>query len=155
MNENINNELAPLDDFSLEKSIPPAKLRAVNLYLTGVYTYTQIGQIIGVNANTVSKWLKEPEVLEVTEKIQERELQLNRLVLNNLRQKAIGTMEDLLDSTMEQVRLGAAKDILDRTGLKAVNETKIEKNSTVTHVKSSLEELADLLIADAEVVEDE
>jgi len=155
----LNNPLSTAEeDWELEKSIPPAKLRAVNLYLTGSYTYNQIGKIIGVTGSTISKWLKSEDVINVMSKVQERELELSRLELNNLRHKAIGTMEDLLNSTMEQVRLGAAKDILDRTGLKAVQEKRIEQNvTTTTHVKSSLEELADLFIdaEDAEVIEDE
>ena len=142
------------DDWDLELALPPAQLRAVNLYLTGAYSMTQIGKIIGVQAQTVSKWLKSDNVIEVMNKIQERELELNRLELNNLRHKAIGTMEDLLNSTMEQVRLGAARDILDRTGMGAVKETKIQKDVKVEQqVKSDLESLADFLIDDAEVID--
>ena len=157
---NADNSLAMADEqeslFSglpeeVQKALTPAHMRAVNLYLTGNYTYKQIGAIIGVAGTTVSAWLMKPELQFVIKELQARELHLAQASLNALRNKAIDTMNDLLDSNMDNVRFQAAKDILDRGGLKAQQNIKVDK--TVTTLEQQMATLAEFTIADDEVID--
>lgn len=60
-------------------------------------------------------------------------------------------MEDLMQSPMDAVRFQASKDILDRTGHKAINEIKVDK--TVTTIEQQLKAIADVTIEDSEVID--
>ena len=133
------------------KNIHPAKLRCANLYLTGGYNFKQIAAIIGVTPSTVSKWLHSNDVMQVLDALQERELKLSQTHLSSLREKAIDTMNDLLNSNMDNVRFQAARDILDRSGMKAVNNYKIDK--TVTNLDQQIANLAEFTITDEDVVD--
>lgn len=133
------------------QKIPPAKMRAANLYMTGRYTFKQIAAIIGVAPTTVSKWLRSPVMMDVVDQLQERDLRLSQEHLNSLREKAIDTMDKLLDSNMDNVRFNAAKDILDRSGMKAVNVSEV--NKTVTTIDQQMADLAEFSIVDDDVID--
>lgn len=60
-------------------------------------------------------------------------------------------MEDLLDSNMDNVRFQAAKDILDRGGLKAQQSIKVDK--TVTNLEQQLADLAEYTISEEDVID--
>ena len=83
--------------------------------------------------------------------IQKRESEIIDSSIKALNSKAVDTMKDLLDSPMDAVRFQASKDLLDRSGHKAVSELKIDK--TVTTIEKQLQELADFVIEDAEVID--
>lgn len=142
--------LSGLPKEMLEK-LNPAKLRAINLYLTGSYTYKQIGAVIGVYGGTVGAWFRLPEVQAVVTELQNRELVMAQAQLNTLRSKAIDTMNDLLDSNMDNVRFQAAKDILDRGGLRAAQNIKVDK--TVTNLEQQMAQLAEFTIDEDDVVD--
>lgn len=150
--EAVETELYSLDlPEEIMRKVQPAKLRVANLYLTGSYTNKQIAAIVGIASTTVSKWLHSPELTKVMEKLQERELKLSQTHLSSLREKAINTMADLLDSNMDNVRFQAARDILDRSGMKAVSVSKIDK--TVTTLDQQIADLADFTIDDGDVID--
>ena len=121
--------------------LTPAKMQLVNLYLTGNYSQQRIATILGISPNTVRSWLLDENIQSVIKELQSRELALIQSNLNVLRYKAINTMEDLLDSNMDNVRFQAAKDILDRGGLKAQQSIKVDK--TVTNLEQQLADLAE------------
>lgn len=129
----------------------PAKMQLVSYYLTGNYTQTKLATILGINPQTVRTWLLDENVQYVIKELQTRELSLVQANLNRLRDKAINTMEDLLNSNMDNVRFQAAKDILDRGGLKAQQSIKVDK--TVTNLEQQLADLADYTISDADVID--
>lgn len=132
-------------------SLTPAKMQLVNLYLTGNYSQNKIATILGIAPTTVRAWLIDENIQRVIKELQSRELSLIQSDLNALRHKAIDTMEDLLNSNMDNVRFQAAKDILDRGGLKAEQSIKVDK--TVTTLEQQLSELAEYTICEDDIVD--
>lgn len=132
-------------------TLTPAKTRMILLYLSGQYTQKKIGQIVGVSENTIRTWLFDPMIQMVIKELQQREFAIIDGNLKALRHKAIDTMNELLDSTMDNVRFQAAKDILDRSGHKPQQSIKVDK--TVTTVEQQLATLANFTIDDAEVID--
>ena len=131
--------------------LTPAKMQLVNLYLTGNYSQQRIATILGISPTTVRSWLLDENIQSVIKELQSRELALIQSNLNVLRYKAIDTMEDLLDSNMDNVRFQAAKDILDRGGLKAQQSIKVDK--TVTNLEQQLADLAEYTISEEDVID--
>ena len=68
-----------------------------------------------------------------------------------MKNKAVSTLYELLDSTMDTVRYQAAKDILDRGGHKAQQSIKVDK--TVTTREEQLKSLIDMTISDDDVID--
>lgn len=152
------NELAVQDDslFSglnpeLVDNLTPAKTRMILMYLTGQYSQKKLGQIIGVSENTIRAWLLDPTVQIVIKELQQREFAVVDSKLKALRHKAIDTMNELLESDMDNVRFQAAKDILDRGGHRPQQTIKVDK--TVTTLEQQLKDLADFTIDDADVID--
>ena len=133
------------------ESITPAKTRTILLYLTGQYSQKKIAAVVGVSEMTIRAWLNDPSVQAVIREVQAREFAVIEGNLKALRFKAIDTMNELLDSTMDNVRFQAAKDILDRGGHKPQQNIKVDK--TVTTREQALASLADFTIDDAEVID--
>jgi hypothetical protein len=131
--------------------LTPAKTRMILLYITGQYNLTKIAQIIGVTDATIRAWLGQPAVQQVIQELQKREWQMIDAALKSLRFRAVDTMDRLMDSPMDAVRFQASKDILDRTGHKAVNEIKVDK--TVTTIEQQLKEIADVVIDESEIID--
>lgn len=131
--------------------ITPAKRRMILLYLTGQYTIKTIASTIGVNPVTIRSWLNQPVVQEAIVELQSREFVIIDSSLKALRMEAIETMKELMASPMDNVRYQASKDILDRTGHKPVTEMRVDK--TVTTIEKQLQDLADVTIAEAEVID--
>ena len=152
------NELAVQNDslFSglnpeLIDNLTPAKTRMILMYLTGQYSQKKLGQIIGVSENTIRAWLLDPTVQTVIKELQQREFAVVDSKLKALRHKAIDTMNELLESDMDNVRFQAAKDILDRGGHRPQQTIKV--NKTVTTLEQQLKDLADFTIDDADVID--
>ena len=124
--------------------LTPAKMRMISMYLTGMYSQGHIAKVIGVSANTIRAWLMSDEVQTLISIMQEKEFNLIESRLKSMRYKALDTMDDLLDSPIDQVRYNASKDILDRTGHKPQQTIKVDK--TVTNIEQQLKELADFNI---------
>lgn len=131
--------------------LTPAKVRMILLYLTGQYTYKKIGQIIGVSGPTVSSWLMDSNVQTAIREIQRREFTVIEGSLKALQHKAVTTMCELMDSTMDNVRYQAAKDILDRGGHRPTQSIKVEK--TVNTVEQQLANLADFTISEEDIID--
>ena len=103
-----------------------------------IQTYVETGNVLAslkeggykVNRNNGYS-LKRKHQEEINKRMQER--------LRQSGPKALACVESLMDSAMsETVRLGAAKDLLDRAGYKAYDENAIGKN---------IEEMNEQLIA--------
>lgn len=135
----------------LVESLTPAKIRMIMLYLTGQYTQKKIAEIVGVSNTTIREWLLDPSVQAVIKEIQSREFVKINNDLNALKNKAVSTLYELLDSTMDTVRYQAAKDILDRGGHKAQQSIKVDK--TVTTREEQLKSLIDMTISDDDVID--
>lgn len=130
----------------------PAKLRFINLYLSGLYSKKQMAQLLGVNTNTLRKWELQPDVQDVITFLQEREFTVIDNRLKQMRNKALDVMGDLMENAvMETVRFNAAKDVLDRTGHKATQQIKVDK--TVKNVEEQLKVLNEFDFDKAEVID--
>lgn len=149
----------PIEEESLFSGLPaevmqsmtPARNRMVMLYLTGMYTKGEIAKIIGVSHNTITAWLMNPSVQAVIAELQKREFAVIESKLKSMRNKAVDTMGELMDSPMENVRFSAAKDVLDRSGHKAQQNIKVDK--TVTTIEQQLQQLADFTIDESEIID--
>lgn len=131
--------------------LTPAKMRMISMYLTGMYSQGHIAKVIGVSANTIRAWLMSDEVQTLISIMQEKEFNLIESRLKSMRYKALDTMDDLLDSPIDQVRYNASKDILDRTGHKPQQTIKVDK--TVTNIEQQLKQLADFNIDENNIVD--
>ena len=131
--------------------LTPAKMRMISMYLTGMYSQGHIAKVIGVSANTIRAWLMSDEVQTLIGIMQEKEFNLIESRLKSMRYKALDTMDDLLDSPIDQVRYNASKDILDRTGHKPQQTIKVDK--TVTNIEQQLKQLADFNIDEDNIVD--
>lgn len=107
-------------------NLEPKYRRLINLYISGAYTISQIATTIGVAPNTVRAWLAKPEVKEAVNAYQLEETDLVTQGLKALRLKAMHKMSDLVDSNVDGIAWQAAKDILDRTGHKAVQKKEVD-----------------------------
>ena len=132
-------------------TLSPARTRMILLYLTGQYTQKKIAGIIGVSENTIRTWLMDAAVQTVIRELQAREFAIIEGNLKALRYKAVNTMNDLMDSDMDNVKFQAAKDVLDRGGHRPTQSIKVDK--TVTTVEQQLASLVDFTIDDAEVID--
>ena len=131
--------------------LTPAKMRMISMYLTGMYSQGHIAKVIGVSANTIRAWLMSDEVQALISIMQEKEFNLIESRLKSMRYKALDTMDDLLDSPIDQVRYNASKDILDRTGHKAMQSIKVDK--TVTNIEQQLRNLSAFNVDDDNIVD--
>lgn len=109
---------------------PALQRKLVHLYLSGNYTTRQMGQIIGVSHNTIARWLREPQIREAIEKYQQEEDMIVNASLKALRMKAIQKASELLDADNEMVQSIMVRDVLDRTGHKAVEKKEVTHNIT-------------------------
>lgn len=130
----------------------PYHQRFIHLYLTGSYKIKDIASLLGVTPITIGKWLKREDISSIIAQFQEDEFKVVSTTLKNLAAKAVDKLSDLIDSPNEQISFAASKDVLDRTGHKAVQQVKMEKT---VNFESKLQELADKTIdVEYEIVED-
>jgi hypothetical protein len=88
----------------------------------------EIYTTVGVSRDTLYRWKREPDfVQDVKDKMV--------VIFEDLIPKAIATVEELLDSTNQKVRLEAAKLILDKTfpNLSEVNERSLQAVKVDVH----------------------
>ena len=91
----------------------------------------------------LNKYLRDEKVLEAIDHYQKVETQLVDQNIKAMREKALKTINELMDSDDDKVRYQASKDVLDRTGHLAT----MKKEVTITH-KSFEEQLNEIINAD-------
>lgn len=96
--------------------------KAVKLMFEGEMTQKQIAEELKVSEQTIVNWRKKAE-------FKDELLSLERNYLKGLAPKALKTMEKLLEAKSELVRYNAASDILDRTGHKPVDVSKVDQTN--------------------------
>ena len=139
------NELTPLT------TLTPRQQRFVHLYLTGQYTQSELANIIEIDIATARKWLRNPTVQDI-EEFQKEEHEIVENAIKNMRAKALERLNELMDSKNDNVALQATKDVLDRTGHKAV--TKIEKDINIRTFEEQLNDLINqTVVIDVEATE--
>lgn len=154
----MSRKAVPIDENHLElydiTALTPQQQRFIHLYLTGAYKLIEIAQLLGVTSKTVGEWLKLPLVQKIIGEYQIDEHNAVATSIKALTMKAVNKLSDLVDSPIDGVALNAVKDILDRSGHKALQT--INVNKTITKREEMMNNLIDNTIdAEYTFVEDE
>lgn len=136
------NEVATLSD------LPPKKQRFVHMYLTGQYKVPEIADILEISTNTARIWLKTEVIKNYIDEFKREEHEAVENALKHMRQRALSRLGELMESQVDAVALQATKDVLDRTGHKAVQ--KVEKDVRITTFEEQLNSLIEQTIIDVE-----
>lgn len=121
----------------------PLAQKIMQLWCSGIYTKKEIATILNTTTTTVNKYLRDERVLEAIENYQRVETKLVDQNIKAMREKALKTINELMDSDDDKVRYQASKDVLDRTGHIAT----MKKEVTIQH-KSFEEQLNEIINAD-------
>ena len=121
----------------------PLAQKIMQLWCSGIYTKKEIATILNTTTTTVNKYLRDERVLEAIENYQRVETKLVDQNIKAMREKALKTINELMDSDDDKVRYQASKDVLDRTGHIAT----MKKEATIQH-KSFEEQLNEIINAD-------
>ena len=121
----------------------PLAQKIMQLWCSGIYTKKEIATILNTTTTTVNKYLRDERVLEAIENYQRVETKLVDQNIKAMREKALQTINELMDSDDDKVRYQASKDVLDRTGHLAT----MKKEVTIQH-KSFEEQLNEIINAD-------
>lgn len=97
--------------------------KCIEMLVSGDMSQNEIAKALGVNPGTISDWKKKEE-------FREEYSRAIKIVINSIVPKAVQTISSLLNADSEQVRLAAAKDVLDRAGYKAQDDIKLNANIT-------------------------
>lgn len=143
----VNKEAELINRFDILKT------RFVHLYTSGQYTNRQLARILKVSEGTITKWLREPEIVDMIVAYQQKENIIIDASLKALRLKAVQKASDLLDADNEMVQAIVVRDILDRTGHKAVEKKEVNVNLTYEERLNKLLQDASNII-DAEIIYD-
>ena len=103
-------------------------------------TQMAIAKELGLANGTVSSYKTKPKYEEIRKEMQEQKYQMERDQIGHLVPEAIETYAALLKSNNDNIRYAAARDILDRTGHKAV-----EKKETTLKGSVDISERAKLV----------
>ena len=121
----------------------PLAQKIMQLWCSGIYTKKEIATILNTTTTTVNKYLRDERVLEAIDHYQKVETQLVDQNIKAMREKALQTINELMDSDDDKVRYQASKDVLDRTGHMA----SMKKEVTIQH-KTFEEQLKEIINAD-------
>lgn len=137
--------------------LPPKQQRFIHLYMTGQYTLQKLSQLLEVHPNTLSNWLKRKDVQSIISDMQKDTHNIVGIQLKAMSSKAIGKLEELIDSPIDGVALQAVKDVLDRGGHKPKQQINVDKRVVTFEEKLStlMEDTLDDNNIIVEEVEDE
>lgn len=156
----IDNAIAKIDKIEEEYvdgilNLSPKMQRFIHLYSTGQYSLAKLATLLEVHPNTLSKWLKRPDVKEVLHSMQESTHQVVGIQIKALSNLAVDRLQKLMSSPIDGVALQAVKDVLDRSGHKPKQEIKVDK--TVITYEEKLHSLINntIDVAEIDVIEGE
>ena len=138
--DNENLMVLNINDSPMKR---PLAQKIMQLWCSGIYTKKEIAAILNTTTTTVNKYLRDERVLEAIENYQRVETKLADQNIKAMREKALQTINELMDSDDDKVRYQASKDVLDRTGHIAT----MKKEVTIQH-KSFEEQLNEIINAD-------
>ena len=121
----------------------PLAQKIMQLWCSGLYTKKEIAMILNTTPNTVNKYLRDEKVIDAIEHYQKVETQLVDQNIKAMREKALKTINELMDSDDDKVRYQASKDVLDRCNHLSTRKQEIQ----VTH-KTFEEQLNEIINAD-------
>lgn len=113
-----------------------AEKRAIGL------THKQIASLHGVATKTVQRTLEKPEVKALVDELQSELYSQSTSQLLNLLGGAVTTLEGLIDSDSDSIRLRAASKILDMAGPLVANRAREQQfERIVESIEARLQEL--------------
>ena len=148
--EHLENALVETSDpfYHLIADKKPSVKQAIQLWLTGRYKIVEIADMTGWHYETVRGWLlRDDDVIQYINHYQQEEMQLIKNKLQAATANALDRMIELCDSKVDAIAIQAARDILDRNGLKPIQ--RVQKDINV----NSYEEKIKSLIDDVEIIE--
>lgn len=155
MNMSDSKPLVKINDdkyYSLIAKKKPHIQQAIQMWLTGKYKLNQIADETGYSYEAVRLWLTRDENIRAyITAYQEEEMILVKNKLSSSTTVALDKMIELCESTCEGIAIQAARDILDRTGLKPIQ--KVQKEITVNTYEDKIKELT-VNIDDYEVIDE-
>lgn len=86
------------------------------------HTPNEVCTIYGITASRLSVLRSSPIWQDEENKLQQDSLRDSKMRIASLREKAIGALDHCVGSVDEKIMLASARDILDRTGVKAGQE---------------------------------
>lgn len=144
----VSNELIDIT------SLDPKIQRFVHLFTTGQYSNVKLADLLEVHPNTITNWLKRPDISSIIVDMQKQTHDIVSLRIKLMSTKALDKLDGLLDSPIDGVRMQAVKDTLDRGGHKSVQEIRVDK--TVRTFEEKLKDIMDDTIdVEYEVVKEE
>lgn len=152
--EGIKNEMVVRDkNYHLIQDKKPGQHKAITLWLTGRYKITEVADMTGFHYMTIRNWLVfDEDIKKYVELYQQEEMALIKNKLQSATSNALDRMIQLCDSDCDGIAIQAARDILDRSGLKPVQ--KVQKEVTHTY-EEKIKNIMDGIDIDYEVVDDE
>lgn len=98
-----------------------AQREAVAFALWEGKTYSEVQQVFGLSSATIAAWKKEPEFAARLDELDDEVTGEARRLLRRAGTRAAAKVVDIMEfgTPRHTTRLAAAKDILDRVGLKA------------------------------------
>lgn len=126
--------------------IPPDQTKLMLAEMLSVGKSTQeIADNLDKSTGWVRKWKKDPGVVSLVNELHMEAVASAKATIVSHTSKAASTIVELMDTGPATVRLAAAKDLLDRVGMKAPDRKQIEQNVTVQEGMSKEARLARIL----------
>ena len=115
--------------------LPINQQRFIQLYMTGQYSIRQLAEILDMEPNSLSRWLRRDDVSKVINQMQEDIHNQVSSQLKSLTTQAVSRLTQLVDSKVDGVALQAVNTILDRAGHRSKQEININKTVTTFEEK--------------------
>lgn len=96
----------------LLQSVHPHHLKALTMYVSGMYTISEIARHFNVTAQTITLWFKRKTNLKIMRFLQERDAEFQDIYLRTLKNRAITKIDGLMSCGYPPVELSAAKAVL-------------------------------------------
>ena len=112
--------------------LKPKQKKCIEMLIEGELTQREVARELNVSEQTLCRWKHSEEFAAELKNA-------NRLCIQALAPKATRVLGELLSSDSDNVRLGAVREVLDRSGFKS--EEKIELNGTLVSEVTKLDEL--------------
>lgn len=133
--------------------LPINQQRFIQLYMTGQYSIRQLAEILDMEPESLTRWLRREDVSSVVRQMQEDIHNQVSSQLKSLTTHAVTRLSQLVDSKVDGVALQAVNTILDRAGHRSKQEINI--NKTVTTFEEKMNNLLEGVdVEDLEEIED-
>lgn len=132
-----DNEQDTVVEYPTEQ-LEKAYLKVAMMTLQG-YTNSSIAEELGVKVNTIARWKKKDTYKDLARSLVVEIIDIAKGFLAGAGFKAVKILVESLNSPNERIRIQAAKEILDRIGLKTAEQLEVLTKSDDTDAMSTEE----------------